>query len=53
MKIGVRFPCHDKRFMILATFHILETFRIDPSVPFEGYKWANSELWKRGERIQL
>jgi hypothetical protein len=52
MKNGVGFPCHDRRSMILGlpyTGNIL----IDPSVPFEGYKWANSKLWKRGERIQL
>jgi hypothetical protein len=27
--------------------------QLSPSVPLEGYKWANSKLWKRGERIQL
>ena len=34
------------------TFHILETFWLDPSVPFEGYKWDKSKLWKR-ERIRI
>jgi hypothetical protein len=34
-------------------FHILETFWLDPSVPFEGYKWANSKLWKRRNNSTL
>jgi hypothetical protein len=39
--------------LLSLAFHILETFRLDPLGPFEGYKWANSELWKERERIQL
>ena len=34
-------------------FHILEMFWLSPSVPFEGYKWANSELWKRRKNSTL
>jgi hypothetical protein len=28
-------------------------FRLDPSVPLEGYKWSKSELWKRGEEFKF
>jgi hypothetical protein len=52
LKNSVRFPFHDRRFMILGLPYI-GNVPTRPSVIFEGYKWANSELWKRGERIQL
>jgi hypothetical protein len=32
---------------------MLETFQLDPSVPLEGYKWAKSKLWKRGEEFNF
>jgi hypothetical protein len=28
-------------------------FRLNPSVPFEGYKWAISKMWKRGEEFKF
>jgi hypothetical protein len=38
---------------MILDFHILETFQISPSVPLEGYKWAISKLWKRGEELNF
>jgi hypothetical protein len=52
LKNGVGFPCHDRISMILGLPYT-GNIRLSPSVPFEGYKWDNSELWKRGEIIQL
>jgi hypothetical protein len=52
LKNGVGFPCHVTISMILGLPYTRNVLT-GPSVPLEGYKWAKSELWKRGERIQL
>jgi hypothetical protein len=31
----------------------VETFLLDPSIPFKGYKWVISKMWKNGEEFNF
>jgi hypothetical protein len=53
LKNGVGFPCHITRSMILDLPYTRNIYDSALQVPFEGYKWAISKLWKKEKNSTL